>query len=419
MDLPPAQRLGIDLFSPPFTHFLDPDWLPRQTSRMDSQKKMPPPAHDKTLFTPGPLTTSLSVKKAMLHDAGSWHYEFNETVAGIRSTLLEIAGLSREAGFEVILMQGTGTFGVESVFSSGIPPNGKLLILANGAYGERMALMASQLKIDSTVLRSPENEPPDLNLLGQTLASDPQITHVATVHCETTTGILNPIDEIGQRVKAQGRIFILDAISSFGAIPIDFAAAGVDYLISSPNKCLEGVPGFSFVLARRSCLLATEGFARTLSLDLLGQWKGFEKNGQFRYTPPTHTILAFQQALREFADEGGVPGRAARYRRNHEVLISGMTDLGFRPFLHPSRQSYIITSFHYPADSHFSFLEFYRLLSSKGMIIYPGKLTQVDCFRIASIGRIFEADVFALLGAIRASLGEMGVRVPLPNISRP
>jgi 2-aminoethylphosphonate-pyruvate transaminase len=368
-----------------------------------------PTAHDKLLFTPGPLTTSLSVKRAMLHDAGSWHFEFNAKVKWIREKLLELAGLSREAGWETVLLQGSGTFGVEAVFATCVPPTGKVCVLANGAYGERMVLMLQHAKIDHVVLRTPEDTPNNPAALEGALASDPAITHVAVVHCETTTGILNPIDELGRIAQRHGKRYVVDAMSSFGAIPIDFAAAGIDYLISSANKCIEGVPGFSFVIARRAALLACEGYARSLSLDLLGQLKGFEKNGQFRYTPPTHSILAFEQALLELEQEGGVPARGARYRRNHEVLVAGMEQLGFRVYLRPEVQSYIITAFHFLTHPKFTFNEFYRRLSDKGSIIYPGKITQADTFRIGSIGRLFEADMRGLLGGVAEALKEMGV----------
>jgi 2-aminoethylphosphonate-pyruvate transaminase len=369
-----------------------------------------PSARDKLLFTPGPLTTSLSVKKAMLHDAGSWHFEFNALVARIRDRVLAIAGVSREAGYECIPLQGSGTFGVEAVFATCIPPAGKVCVLSNGAYGERMIQMLLHAKIDHVVLRTPENTPNDPGALDRLLSEDPTITHVAMVHCETTTGILNPINRAGQVTKARGRVFIVDAMSSFAAIPIDFAAAGIDYLISSANKCIEGVPGFSFVIARRTVLLACEGHARSLSLDILGQLKGFEKNGQFRYTPPTHSVLAFDQALTELEGEGGVTGRGARYRRNHELLVEGMKKLGFRPYLDPAVQSYIITSFLFPEDPRFTFNEFYRSLSDKGFIIYPGKISQADTFRIGSIGRLFEADIRALVRAVGDTKAEMGIR---------
>jgi len=251
--------------------------------------------------------------------------------------------------------------------------------------------------------------------LDRALAADEAITHIALVHCETTTGILNPITEVGRVAKRHGRVYIVDAMSSFVAVPIDFAAAGIDFLISSPNKCLEGVPGFSFVICRRDALLACEGYARSLSLNLLDQFKGFEKNGQFRYTPPTHSILAFEQALRELEQEGGSPARGARYRRNQETLVAGMKQLGFRPYLNPAVQSCIITSFHFPEDANFTFDAFYRKLSDKGFIIYPGKISQANTFRIGSIGRIFPSDIEALLAAVRCVLEEMETILALPT----
>ena len=369
-----------------------------------------PGARDKLLFTPGPLTTSLSVKQAMLHDAGSWHFEFNAKVNWVREKILGVAGLSRDAGWEAILLQGSGTFGVEAVFATCVPPNGKVAVLANGAYGERMALMLQHLRIDHLVLRTPENSPNDSAALDRALAGDKTITHAAIVHCETTTGILNPITDVGRVVKNHRRAYIVDAMSSFAAIPIDFAAAGIDFLISSANKCIEGVPGFSFVIGRRDALLACEGYARCLSLDLLDQLKGFDKNGQFRYTPPTHSLLAFEQAMKELEHEGGVTERGERYRRNQETLMEGMKLLGFRPYLDPAVQSPIITSFYYPDTEQFAFDAFYRRLSDKGFIIYPGKISRANTFRIGSIGRIFPGDIDALVSAIDSVLKEMRIK---------
>jgi 2-aminoethylphosphonate-pyruvate transaminase len=376
----------------------------------------PPPSsrnNDKLLFTPGPLTTSLGVKEAMLHDAGSWHYEFNELVRDIRSKLLALAGLTPADGYEVVLMQGSGTFGVESVIGSVIPPQGRLLVIANGAYGERIAQMAACLKIQHHVLRFPEDTPADAAAIDRALADDASLTHVALVHCETTTGLLNPVEAIGRAVLRHQRVFIVDAMSSFGALPIDLKAASISYLISSANKCIEGVPGFSFVFAQRANLLATAGYARSLSLDLLAQWQGFEKNGQFRFTPPTHSILAFAEALRELEQEGGVAARGRRYEANHRRLLDGMKAMGFRPFLAPNALSCIITAFHCPRDPHFEFLKFYRGLSDRGFIIYPGKLTQAETFRIGTIGRIFESDIARLLTAVQECMQEMGVKVPV------
>ena len=347
----------------------------------------------------------------MLHDAGSWHCEFNAKVKWVRERILEVAGLSREPGWETVLLQGSGTFGVEAVLATCVPPNGKVAVLANGAYGERIVLMLQHLNIPHRVLRTAEHTPNDPGALDQTLAIDQTITHVAIVHCETTTGLLNPITEAGRVVKRHGRTYLVDAMSSFGAIPIDFAAAGIDFLVSSANKCIEGVPGFCFVICRRAALLACDGYARSLSLDLLDQLNGFEKNGQFRYTPPTHAILAFEQALTELEQEGGVAGRGARYRQNHEALVEGMRRLGFRPYLEPALQSYIIASFYYPETERFDFDAFYRRLSDKGFIIYPGKISQAKTFRIGSIGRIFPSDIAALLSAIGSALKEMGIKM--------
>jgi len=374
-----------------------------------------PSSHDKVLYTPGPLTTSLAVKQAMLHDAGSWHWEFNDLVRSIRDRVLAIAGLSTAQGWECIPLQGSGTFGVEATLASVVPPSGKVLVLANGAYGERAVLMLQHHKTAHTVLRSTEDTPPSPADLDRALANDPAITHVVAIHCETTTGILNPIETLGPIVRKHQRVFIVDAMSSFGGIPIDFEACRIDYLISSANKCIEGVPGFSFVIGRRSGFEATLGWARSLSLDLLGQLKGFDKNGQFRYTPPTHSLLAFDQALKELELEGGPTGRALRYRRNHEVLLAGMRQIGFRSYLPAAHQSYIITSFVFPPDPGFTFDAFYRRLSDKGHIIYPGKISQADTFRIGSIGRIFESDVRGLVSAVAESVREIGLQILAPR----
>ena len=367
-----------------------------------------PASRDKLLFTPGPLTTSLSVKEAMLHDAGSWHFEFNALVASVRERLLKLAGLSGEMGWEAILLQGSGTFGVEAVFQTCVPPEGKVAVLANGAYGERIVQMLQHARIAHVVLRAAEDAACEASALDQLLALDAEVTHVAVVHCETTTGLLNPIESLGRVAKRHRRLFVVDAMSSFGAVPIDLTECGIDFLISSANKCIEGVPGFCFVLCRREVLAACEGFARSLSLDLLGQLKGFEKNGQFRFTPPTHALLAFDQALKELEQEGGITARADRYRRNHEVLLAGMRELGLQPYLAPDVQSCNITAFEYPADPRFSFDELYRRLSDRGFVIYPGKLTQRNTFRIGTMGRLFPAEIKQLAQALGAVLQEMG-----------
>jgi 2-aminoethylphosphonate-pyruvate transaminase len=372
---------------------------------------MHPP--EKKLFTPGPLTTSRSVKEAMLRDLGSRDEEFISLVRQIRAKLLELAGVSNESGFEAVPVQGSGTFGIESVLSSVIPRDGRLLILTNGAYGERMVQIAKRGGLPHEIMRATEDTCIPPRAVREHLLKVPAITHVAMVHCETTTGILNPVEAVGQIVRATGKVFVVDAMSSFGGVPLDLNEAAIDFLISSANKCIEGVPGFAFVVARRDRLEASAGIARTVSLDLYEQWKGLESSGQFRFTPPTHAILAFAQALRELDREGGVAGRAARYRANHQLLLSGMRKLGFHPYLDPAVQSHIITAFHYPRDPNFQFEDFYRRLSHHGIVIYPGKLGSVDCFRIGTIGQLYPPDIRALLDAVVAVLKEMKVPVPV------
>ena len=364
-------------------------------------------ATDKLLFTPGPLTTSRTVRQAMLRDLGSRDGEFIAVVREIRRALLEIGQTC--GAYEAVLVQGSGTFGIESVVSSAIANSGKLLVVVNGAYGKRIVRMAEVHGIPVTVQTYAEDTLPDVSAVASALASDGAITHVAMVHSETTTGLVNPIEDVGRVVREAKRSFIVDAMSSFGAIPIDVERCAIDYLVSSANKCIEGVPGFSFVLARREPLLASEGSARSVSLDLHAQWRGLEKDGQFRFTPPTHALLAFHQALHELTEEGGVAARGARYRACQKTLADGMKALGFAAYLPPELQGPIITTFRYPGHAKFAFEAFYEGLSERGFAIYPGKLTNADCFRIGSIGRIFASDVLNLLAAIRDVLAAMGV----------
>jgi 2-aminoethylphosphonate-pyruvate transaminase len=363
---------------------------------------------DKALFTPGPLTTSRTVKQAMLRDLGSRDAAFIELVRDVRSRLVALGGVTEE-DYTAVLMQGSGTFGIEAVISSTIPPEGKLLVLVNGHYGERMLKIARVLRIPVLALNYPEDQIPDPADVEKVLREDAAVTHVAVVHCETTTGIINPIQTIGEIVRRHKRLYFVDAMSSFGAYPIQLAESGIDYLVSSANKDIEGVPGFSFVLARKESLAATQSYARSLSLDLYAQWQGLERDGQFRFTPPTHAILAFHQALLELEAEGGVEARAARYRRNYETTASGMQALGFKTYLRAERQGYVITSFYYPLHPNFSFSIFYEYLSAKGYVIYPGKLSHADCFRIGHIGRLESSDVNGLLLAVRQTLAEMGI----------
>ena len=371
-------------------------------------------AKDKTLFTPGPLTTSQTVKQAMLRDLGSRDSAFIKSVHRIRQMLLDVAevpgsDVAGDNGYEVVLMQGSGTFGLESVIGSTVPMDGKLLVIINGAYGDRIARIARVLKIETTTLEYPSDVAPSAADVERVLTDDKAITNVVVVHCETTSGIMNPIEQIGEVVARHRKTYFVDSMSAFGAVPFDFEKCKIDFLVSSANKCIEGVPGFSFTICRRAALLAIEGCARSVSLDLLAQWRGLELNGQFRFTPPTHVILAFEQALRELATEGGVEGRAARYLANNETLLSGMRDIGVAEYLPRDRQGVIITAFRYPDHPRFQFEEFYGRLNDKGFVIYPGKVADIDCFRIGNIGRLFKSDILALLAAILSTLDEMGV----------
>ncbi len=362
------------------------------------------------LLTPGPLTTSRSVKQVMLHDYCTWDDEYNEIVDGIRRRLCELAGGDSE--WTSVLMQGSGTFAVEAALGSCIPADGKLLVLDNGAYGRRIAQIAARLRIPHAVLAFSEVEPVDPIRVEKALCDDPRITHVALVHCETTTGLLNPAAAVGRLCRLHDKIFILDAMSSFGGIPMNVEEIGARYLISSANKCIEGVPGFAFVVAHRPTFQKTEGWARSLSLDLYDQWREMEENrGKWRYTSPTHVVRAFAQALKELDEEGGIPARAARYRENQRLLASGMTELGFRMPIAPRHQSPIITTFCYPNDPKFHFPEFYQALKSQGFVIYPGKISRADTFRIGTIGQVFPDDVRRLIAAVNEVTRQLQLQV--------
>ena len=354
------------------------------------------------LLTPGPLSTTPSVKAVMLRDWCTWDDDYNNLVQDIRNRLTALGTASGD--FTSVLMQGSGTFSVEACIGTALAQENKLLVLGNGAYGRRIAQIAQRLKIEHTVLDAGETARPDLAGIEKTLGDDPDITHVAVVHCETTTGMLNPIEDIGKQVKDAGRLFIVDAMSSYGGIPIDLDKLGADFLISSANKCIQGVPGFGFVIARRSEMEKLSGRARSLSLDMYDQWLEMEvKNGKWRFTSPTHTVRAFSQALTELEQEGGVAVRHQRYQTNQKMLVKGMRGLGFQCLLPEEFQSPIITSFLFPENQGFDFMRFYNLLKEQGFVIYPGKVTGADTFRIGSIGDVHPEDVERLIAAVKKS----------------
>lgn len=355
------------------------------------------------LLTPGPLTTTQTVRESMLKDWCTWDDDYNlGVVQAVRSKLVSLIASDAEQDlYTATLMQGSGTASVEATIGSVIPENGKLLVINNGAYGARIAEIARYLKIDCYVLELGELEPPTASQVKELLQQDGRITHVAMVHCETTTGMLNPLASICEVVKQHGKIMILDAMSSLGGIPINMHKLGVDFLISSANKCIQGVPGFGFVLARKSELQKCAGQARSLSLDLYSQWHCMEENnGKWRFTSPTHTVRAFAQALIELEQEGGVEARYKRYRQNQQTLVEGMIGLGFSCLLEQSLHSPIITSFYSPKHKDYAFYDFYQSLKKQGFVIYPGKVSDADCFRIGNIGDVQPNDIERLITAI-------------------
>ena len=353
------------------------------------------------LLTPSPLTTSQTVKEAMLTDWCTWDEAYNlHIVEEIRKSLVSLA-TQHTGDYTSILLQGSGTYCVEAVIGSVIKPGDKLLILSNGAYGDRMGNIAEYHGISYDMLAFDETEQVSVSYVDDYLSHNAEITHVAVVHCETTTGVFNPLKEIAHLVKMHGKKLIVDAMSSFGGVPLDVHELGIDFLISSANKCIQGVPGFGFIIARRSELLHCKGVSKSLSLNIYDQWEAMEKgHGKWRFTSPTHVVRAFKQAMDELAEEGGVEARHNRYCENHRVLVDGMRSLGFQTLLPDEIQSPVITSFLYPyAD--FNFKTFYTQLKERGFVIYPGKISKADTFRIGNIGDVHPDDFRRLVEVIR------------------
>ncbi|CAJ1822399.1 2-aminoethylphosphonate--pyruvate transaminase [Aeromonas veronii] len=365
-----------------------------------------PAAVDYLLLTPGPLSTTATVRAAMLQDSCTWDADYNQgVVEPIRRELVRLAtGPEYQSDYSAVLLQGSGSYVVESVLGSAIGVDECLLIINNGAYGARMGEMARCLGLRHHELDCGETTRPEPDAIEAMLARHPEITHLAMVHCETTTGMLNPLEEVAALCQRRGIRLIVDAMSSFGGIPIDMGRLGIEFLISSANKCIQGVPGFGFVIARRAALAACAGRARSVSLDLHAQWQTMEQQGgKWRFTSPTHTVLAFAQALRELDEEGGIAARHQRYSENQRTLVAGMAALGFAPLLPEKWQSPIITAFYSPAHPDYRFADFYQRLKAQGFVIYPGKVSQADCFRIGNIGDVTPERVRALLAAMASA----------------
>jgi 2-aminoethylphosphonate-pyruvate transaminase len=384
---------------------------------MPSPTQSRAPAHSETgdplLLTPGPLTTSKTVKQAMVHDWGSRDAAFIALNAEVMESLPKI--IHGEGAFVTVPMQGSGTFAVEAMLTTFAPRDGAVLVLVNGAYGQRAKRILAVAGRATIVHETAEDTPPHLDAVERILERTPAITHVFAVHCETTSGILNPIEEIAALCARHGRRLLIDAMSAFGALELDARTTPFDAVAASANKCLEGVPGLGFVVCRREALAETEGNATTLSLDLLDQRRNLEKTGQYRFTPPIHIIVAFHQALQEFWAEGGVAGRGGRYAENARILIGGMRSLGFETLLPDALQAPIIATFRTPSHPSFVFQRFYDALKDRGYVIYPGKLTVADSFRIGCIGRLYPHHMRGALEAVRETLAEIGVALaPAP-----
>lgn len=357
------------------------------------------------LLTPGPLTTDPAVRGAMLDDWGSRDPAFVALTFEMRQRLVAVA--RGEASHVAVPIQGSGTYALEAAAGTLLGPEDTLLVLINGAYGERMAAIATRLGHRVETMRWDESEQVDPVAVAQRLAADPAISHVALVHVETTTGLLNPLEEVARAVAAEGRLLIVDAMASFGALPIDLRTLPAAAVLASSNKCLEGTPGIGFALVDRAVLAGCAGRSASMSLDLHAQWQGFEANGQWRFTPPVQVVAALVEALRRLEAEGGPAARLARYTANLETLLRGTAALGIELYLDAKLQAPIIATFRSPAG--FDFHTFYAALAAAGFVIYPGKLTRGDSFRIGCIGAIppgaFDRLVAALGPALAAARG--------------
>ncbi|HVZ47001.1 MAG TPA: 2-aminoethylphosphonate--pyruvate transaminase [Ramlibacter sp.] len=366
------------------------------------------------LLTPGPLTTTLRTKLAMLRDWGSWDADFIAVTARVRASLLKI--LHAESTHVVVPLQGSGTFSVEAAVATVVPRDGHVLVLDNGAYCKRAAKLAQMMGRRCTVMPFDEAQPVSAQALDEKLAGDAGITHVIAVHCETGAGVLNPLERIAEVCAARGRGLIVDAMSSFGALPIDAREVRFDALVAASGKCLEGVPGMGFVFLRKDILESCAGNSQSLAMDLHDQHTYMERTGQWRFTPPTHVVVALAEAIAQFEEEGGQPARLARYTRNWRTLVDGMARLGFMTFLDPSVQAPVIVTFHAPGDARYEFKAFYEAAKRRGFILYPGKLTQVETFRIGCIGAIGTTEMEQAVHAVELALQDLGIASGEPEI---
>ena len=366
------------------------------------------------LLTPGPLTTSLRTKLAMLKDWGSWDSDFIAITARVRQSLLDI--VHGHDSHVVVPLQGSGTFSVEAAVATVVPRDGHVLVLDNGAYCKRAAKLTHLMGRRTTVVPFAEDAAIRPEVLQTHLLADKSITHVVMIHCETGAGVLNPLQAVADVCQAHGKGLIVDAMSSFAALEIDARKVHFDALVAASGKCLEGVPGMGFVFIRKAILPQCEGNNCSLAMDLYDQYIYMEKTGQWRFTPPTHVLVALNEAIAQFEEEGGQTARLKRYQSNCSTLVDGMAALGFKPFLDPAIQAPIIVTFHAPADPRYQFKTFYDIAKKNGFILYPGKLTQVETFRVGCIGAIGPAEMAQAVHAVALTLKEMGIASASPAL---
>lgn len=372
--------------------------------------------NDPILLTPGPLTTSLATKQAMLRDYGSWDAAFNRITLSLCRDLVEI--VRGGADYACVPLQGSGTFAVEAAIGNVVPRQGKVLVPNNGAYCARILKICKVVGRAAVELPVPEDQPATGAMVAAALDADPSITHVAQVHCETGAGVLNDLAGIAQACAVRGKGLIVDAMSSFAALPIDVASTPFDALVAASGKCLEGPPGMGFVILRKSVLEGCAGHSHSLALDLHDQYTYMQKTTQWRFTPPTQVVAALRAAVDQYQQEGGQPARLARYADNCRTLVEGMRALGFRTYLPDAAQAPIIVTFHAPADPDYSFRTFYEAVRARGYILYPGKLTSVETFRVGCIGAIDGNEMRNVVSAIGATLADLGVSPSRPAAHR-
>ena len=365
---------------------------------------------DRILLTPGPLTTTLRTKLAMLKDWGSWDADFIAVTASVRRSLLAI--IHGQDSHVVVPLQGSGTFSVEAAVATLVPHDGHVLVLDNGAYCKRAARITSMMGRRCTTMSFDEASPVDPHALAQRLQEDASITHVVLIHCETGAGVLNPLQAVADVCARFERGLIVDAMSSFAALEIDARKTRFDALIAASGKCLEGVPGMGFVFIRQAVLEGCAGRSQSLAMDLYDQYVYMEKTGQWRFTPPTHVVVALHEAIAQFEAEGGQSARLARYTRNYQTLVTGMAALGFKPFLDPAVQAPIIVTFHAPQHPAYEFKRFYDTAKHYGFLLYPGKLTQVETFRVGCIGAIGPVEMRQAVDAVAQTQRDMGISQP-------